>query len=222
MTNHTSFRIAGYGLVIGPACFALGDLLRRLVDSSSDSSPTELAAHVADHSGAWLGAGLLSVLAPVFFLPGVLALVASTSGRGRRLVTLGGCLVGLGLLASVGHAVAFFSPPALYDRADTDAAAVKALDHASESYPLLVVLIIAFIVGMAIGVLLLLVGLRRARRVPVWSVVAGVVFAVAGSSGGVAAGVIGLVAALAAFVPAARSLIISPALAPERVSDLVG
>jgi hypothetical protein len=59
---------------------------------------------------------------------------------------------------------------------------------------------------MMLGSIVLFVGLRRARRVPVWSVVAAVVFVAAGSTNGVAAGVLGIVAALAAFVPAARTL----------------
>jgi hypothetical protein len=41
----------------------------------------------------------------------------------------------------------------------------------------------------------------------VWSVIAGVLFVAAGSSPGVAAGVVGIVAAVAAFGPAARSLV---------------
>jgi hypothetical protein len=207
MTNSLQLRIAALGLVLGPLCFTLGDTLRRVVDSSTGSSPVELATKVADRPGVWLAAGLLSAVAPLFFLPGVHALVATTRGRGSRVVGVGGALVSLGLVACVGHAVAFYSPAALYGRAGTDATSVKALDKASEGYPLLVVLIVAFIVGMTVGVIALLVGLRRAGRIPVWAVIAGVVFAVAGSSGGVAMGVLGMVAALVAFVPAARSLL---------------
>lgn len=207
MTNSLQLRIAATGLVVGALCFTLGDTLRRVVDSSTSSSAVDLAAAVHDRPGVWLAAGLLSAFAPLFFLPGVLALVATTRGRGSRVVALGGGLVGLGLVASVGHAVAFYAPPALYDDAGTGASAIKALDKSSEGYPLLVALIVAFIVGMTLGVLVLLVGLRRAGRIPVWSVIAGLVFAVAGSSGGVALGLLGAVAALAAFVPAARALV---------------
>lgn len=207
MTNSTLLRFSATGLLVGTLLLSLGDLLRRTVDSSAGSSPTALAASVHDHPGVWLTAGILSALAPVFFIPGVCALVATTRGRGSRVVAVGGSLAVLGLVASVGHAVAYYAPFALYGRAGTDAATIKALDDASESYPMLVALIVAFIVGISIGMITLLVGLRRARRVPVWAPIAAVVFAVAGSSGGVAMGVLGTVAALAAFVPAARSLV---------------
>lgn len=208
MTNSTLLRFSAAGLLLGSLLFSLSDLLRRTVDSTTGSSPTAIAASVHDHPGVWLTAGILSALAPVLFIPGVCALVATTRGRGSRVVALGGALVILGLVASAGHAVAYYAPYALYGRADTDAATIKALNDASESYPMLVALIIAFIVGMTIGMITLLVGLRRARRVPVWAPIAAVVFAVAGSSGGVVMGVLGTVAALTAFLPAARSLMV--------------
>jgi hypothetical protein len=211
MTNSLQLRIAALGLVLGPLCFTLGDTLRRVVDSSTSSSPVELATKVADRPGVWLTAGLLSAIAPLFFLPGVHALVATTRGRGSHVVGVGGALVSLGLVAAVGHAAAFYAPAALAGRAGMDDGTIAAFDKASEGYPLLVALIVAFVVGMTIGVIALLIGLRRAGRVPVWAVVAGVVFAVAGSSGGVAMGILGMVAALVAFVPAARSLLGVPA-----------
>lgn len=217
MTNSTLLRFSAAGLAVGALLFSLGDVLRRLVDSSTGSSPTAITASVHDHPGLWLAAGILSALAPVLFIPGVCAVVATTRGRGSRVVAVGGALVVLGLVASAGHAVAYYSPYALYDRAGTDASAVKALQDASEAYPMLVTLIIAFIIGMTIGVITLLVGLRRARRVPVWAPIAAVVFAVAGSSGGVVMGVVGMVAALAAFLPAARSLA-TPTAAPRAAS----
>ena len=107
---------------------------------------------------------------------------------------------------AIGHAVAFYTPYALYDQARVPSSAIDALDDASESYLPLLLLIALFIAGTMLGSIVLLAGLRRARRVPVWSAVAAVVFVAAGSSGGVLTGVVGVVAALAAFGPAARSL----------------
>lgn len=206
MTNPTHRRIAAAGLVAGPLLFTLGDLLRRLVEPSGTPSATAVTAAVGSHDGAWLVAGLLSVAAAGCFVPGVGALLASRRGRGAWTTTVGALMVGAGALAMVGHTVAFYAPYALYAKARTPGAELTALDRASESYPLLIALIVVFIVGMALGPVVLLVGLRRARRVPVWAVVASVVFAASGSTGGVAVGVVGVAAALAAFLPAARSL----------------
>ena len=118
MTNSTLLRFSAAGLLAGALSFSLGDVLRRTVDSATGSSPTAIATSVQDHPGIWLVAGILSALAPVFFIPGVCALVATTRGRGSRVVGIGGALVVLGLVASAGHAVAYYAPFALYGRAD--------------------------------------------------------------------------------------------------------
>lgn len=206
MTNSTRTRIAAAGLVLGPLLFTVGDLLRRLLEPSGGPSATAITHAVGQHGDAWLLAGLLSVAAAFCFVAGVLGLIPGAHGRGARTTTIGAVLVAVGAMASVGHAVAFYSPYALYDKAHTTGPQLEALDNASENYPLLIALIVLFIAGMMLGSIVLFVGLRRARRVPVWSVVAAAVFVAAGSTNGVAAGVLGIVAALAAFVPAARTL----------------
>ncbi len=206
MTQHTFQKISALCLATGPILFTLGDLVRRLVEPSGTPSAAAITSAVTDHSGAWLLAGFASLLAGPLIVVGVAGLVPQAEGRGGRTSVVGAVLVVIGAFASIGHAVAFYAPYALYGRAGTDAAALKALDDASEGYPLLVALIVLFIVGMMLGSIVLLVGLRRARRVPIWSVVAAVVFVVAGSSNGLVTGVIGVIAAAAAFVPAARSL----------------
>jgi hypothetical protein len=206
MTNSTRTRIAAVLLVLGPLLLTLGDLLRRLVEPAGSPKAAAITHAVAEHPGAWLAAGLLSVAAGLCLVPAALALIPATTGRGSRVTTVGALLVAAGAVASVGHAVAFYAPYALFARAGTPDRELAAIDTTSESYPLLVVLIALFIVGTMLGSLVLLVGLRRARRVPIWSVVAAVVFVGCGSAGGVGPGVVGVAAALAAFVPAARAL----------------
>ena len=211
MTTTTRARIGALLLVIGPLAFTVADLLRRLVEPSGSPKAPAIADAVGDHGGLWLLAGLLSVVAALCLVPGVLALLpvssgSTTEGRGSRLTTLGVAMVAIGGIASAGHAVAFYAPYALYARANTSADALTALDDASESYALLVLLIALFIAGMMLGSIVLFIGLRRARLVPIWSVVAVVVFVACGTTGGVLPGVIGIVAALAAFGPAAASV----------------
>jgi hypothetical protein len=209
MTTSMHTRLAAVGLASGPLLFTLGDLLRRLVEPSGTPSAGAITAAVHEHGGVWLVAGLLSVTAAFCVVPGVWGLLAAAGGRGARTTVVGALLVGAGALALVGHTVAFYAPYALYARAHTPVDDLTAVDRASESYPLLIALIVVFIVGMAIGPVVLLVGLRRARRVPVWAVVAAVVFAVSGSGGGVGLGMLGIGAAAAAFLPAARSLLVT-------------
>ena len=212
MTTSNHARIAAIGLVLGPLLFTLGDLLRRLVEPSGTPTATDITTAVGQHHGAWLAAGLLGTAAAFCLVPAMLGLIVAIAagtaagGRGARTTFVGATMVAVGAIASVGHAVAFYAPYALYAKANTGQATLEALDDASESYPLLIALIVLFIVGTMFGSIVLLVGLRRARRVPVWSPVAAVVFVACGSTGGVVPGVIGILAALAAFVPAVRAL----------------
>lgn len=217
MTNQTQthIRIAAAGLVLGPLLLTVGDLLRRVVVPDGASSPAAITAAVRDHGTAWAIAGFLFTLAGFCLVPGAIALVLSAHGRGSRLTTIGGSMVAVGAVATAGHAVAFYSPYALYDRANVTAPVLTDLEHASEGYPLLVVLIVLFIVGMVLGPVVLFLGLRRAGRIPVWAVVAAVVFVVTAGTASVGAGVLGVLAATAAFVPAARSLIAAPSATPS-------
>lgn len=214
MTNSRHRRIAATGLVAGPLLFTVADLLRRLVVPEGASTAADVSAAVAQQPALWLTAGILAVAAPFGLVAGMLGLIADARGRGARLTTTGAVLVAIGAIASVGHAVAFYSPYALYGQAHTPADAQAALDAASESYPMLLVVIALFLVGMVVGPLVLFLGLRLARRVPVWALIAAVVFVACGSTDGVAIGVLGLVAAAAAFVPAARSLLRPPLTEP--------
>lgn len=206
MTTSTHTRIAATCLVLGPLFFTVADLLRRLVEPADPASATSMTQAVGQHGGLWLTAGLLAVAAGFCFVPAMAGIIGSAQGRGAGTTRAGATLVGVGAVASIGHAVAFYSPYALFDRAGTPGSAIEAIDAASETYPLLTALVALFLIGMLLGPVVLLVGLRRARRIPVWAVVAGVVFVASGSTGGVGAGMLGVVAALAAFIPAARAL----------------
>ncbi|QGN32556.1 hypothetical protein [Microlunatus sp. Gsoil 973] len=206
MTTTHHRRVAAGGLVLGPLLFTLADLLRRLIEPTGINSATTITRAVDQHRGAWLAAGLLSVASAYCFVAGVAGLITTASGRGARFTTVGAVLTGIGAVASVGHAVAFYSPYALYDTARITASDIEALDRASETSPLLIAIVVLFMIGMMVGPVILLFGMLRGRRTPVWSFVAAIVFVACGSTSGAAAGVLAIAAALAAFIPAARSL----------------
>ena len=214
MDTSTRTRIAAASLVLGPLLFTVGDVLRRLVEpSGSNLSGTDIVTAIGQHGPTWLAAGLLALAAAFFFVVGVTGLIATASGRGARLTTVGAVMVGVGAIASVGHAMGYYFFYAALSTAHTPGPEIDALDGAV-SYPMIVVVILLFIVGLVLGPIVLFLGLRRARRVPIWAVVAAVAFAILGNTSGVGAGILGIVAAMAAFVPAARSLTRAPTEAP--------
>lgn len=205
MTRTNQLRIAAVGLVIGPFLFTLGDLFRRMVTPDGTFTDVQLVRAVADHPGAWSAASLLSALGAICFLPGAVALFATARGRGVGMISTGAALLTVGLIASIGHGVGFYDPFARYADSHASAATITSMQNAGGD-PTVVLWIVLFIIGVMLGSIVLLIGLRRARRVPVWAVVAVIVFVACGSSGGVAPGIVGILAALAAFAPSARTL----------------
>jgi hypothetical protein len=201
--TRTCRRVAAAGLVLGPLCFSVADLLRRLIEPSSPTN-TQLVAAVHQHPTGWLVAGLLSAATAFLLAPGALAVTLLVRGRGARPTVIGSCLLAVGAIAALGHAVGYFGSVGRYAGSGVDAAAVNAVESANDV--LGTVLIVLFMIGMMIGSIVFAVGMRRAGAVPIWVPVAAVVFVGAGASGGVAAGVVGLLAALATFLPAARSV----------------
>jgi len=191
-------RLAAAGLALGAIAFGAGDVVRRMVQPANTDTASMTAA-VHHHAGAWTLAGLLAVASAILLLAGVAAAGRSVAGRGATLTTVGSALVVVGLLGSLIHAAGFYGFYGVYAKSGADAGAIHTIDSASGSYPLFGVGIGLFMVGMLLGPILLTIGLRRAGAVPVWVPIAAIVFAVSSSVNGVAAGVVGLVAALLTF-----------------------
>ena len=212
MTNPTHHRIAVAGLVLGPLTFAIADLLRRVVEPSSSVTDGKLVTAISDRPGLWLLAGLLSALSAFLLIPAVAAILGRAHGRGATLTTIGGYLFGAGVLASIGHMSGYFGTYGTYEKAGIADSTIKRLGSAS--YLPGNLFIAVFLIGMFLGLFLMMLGLRRADVVPIWSVVAAIIAIVVGSTGGVPAGVIGVVAWLAAFLPIARSMASSRSSSP--------
>ncbi len=202
MTSTTHHRIALAGLVLGPLSFAIADLLRRVVEPSSSVADGKLVTAIADRPGLWLLAGLLSALSAFLLIPGVAAVLGRAHGRGATLTMIGGYVFGAGVLASIGHMSEYFGTYGTYEKAGIGTSTIQRLGSAS--YLPNNLFIAVFLVGMFVGLILMMLGLRRAGAVPIWAVVAAIIAIVVGSSGGVAAGAVGVVAWLATFLPIAR------------------
>lgn len=205
-TSPLRARLAAAGLVLGAIAFGVGDLLRRAVQPTKTDAASITAA-VHDHAGAWTAAGLLAPAAALLLLAGVSAAGRNVPARGAVLTVLGGGLTIVGLLGSLIHAAGYYGFYGVYAKSGADVAAIHSIDSASGSYPLFGVGIALFMVGMLVGPILLTIGLRRAGLVPVWVPISAVVFAVSSSVNGVAAGIVGLVAAVLMFGSIGMSLL---------------
>jgi hypothetical protein len=117
------------------------------------------------------------------------------------ITTIGGYLTGAGLIAGVGHLALFFGLIADAAGAGLDSDTGRALLQADDASVISTVLLYGFLVGFSLGPILLTIGLRLARLVPVWVPVAAIVMVVANFVGGIPAGIVQLVAVIATFVP---------------------
>jgi hypothetical protein len=205
LINHR--RAAAVAILAGALCFTSGNLIRRAVEPG-DPSPTAIVQAVQSHPSLWLLAGLLSAATAFLLGPAVTTLLTLTRGRGRRLVAAGTVLTAVGSVAAAVHAAGYFGTYSIYASGGVGPAAVSAMESGSEESPFFKTFIVLFMAGMTLGPLLLGIGLRRARLVPVWVPVAALVFVAAGASSGLAAGVLGMLAAATTFVPVARALVI--------------
>jgi hypothetical protein len=115
--------------------------------------------------------------------------------------TIGGYLTAIGLIAGVGHLALFFGLIGDAAGAGVDADTGLALLRADDGNALSTVLLYGFLAGFSLGPILLTIGLRLARLVPVWVPVAAIVMVVANFVGGIPAGIVQLVAVIATFVP---------------------
>jgi hypothetical protein len=191
-------RIGALGLVLGGITFSVGDLLRRSLEPDSPT-PLTLTATAHDNAATWLLAALLVLSASFLLVPGAVAISRWVRGRGEVLTTVGAYLLGIGMICSALHVAGYYGLYGVLAGSGASDAAITAIDAQSEQYPLFVLGIIGFVVGTMLGTVLLAIGLRRARRVPIWVPVAAVVFVVAGTVEGVPAGLLGLVAAVASY-----------------------
>jgi len=204
MTSQLTWRRLGaVGILLGLASLIVTTILQWSLEADT-ASPTAAAA---DHPGLWLLCGLLAVLGPLAWAAGVSVLAMQVRDRGWVLTTVGCAATALAFGIGAAHLSLFFGLFADLAGAGADQGAVEAILLADDSSPLTAVLLWSFLVGFSLGPIVLMIGLRRARRVPIWVPVAALIAAVANFAGGTIAGIVQLAALLATFVPVALLLL---------------
>jgi hypothetical protein len=202
MTAERSWRLAGIlGMTLGVLSLVAATILQWVVQPSDPSgTPLDLAK---EDPGIWLVVGLLGVLGPLVWVAGIVAVTMIHRSRWWQVTTIGGYLTGGGLVAGVGHLALFFGLITDAAGAGVDSDTGMALLGADDGSVLSNVLLYGFLVGFSLGPILLTVGLRLAKLVPVWVPVAAIVMVVANLIGGIPAGIVQLLAVLATFGPLA-------------------
>lgn len=202
MTAERFWRIAGIiGMTLGVLSLAAATIIQWFVQPSDPSgTPIDIAR---ENPGLWLVVGLLAVLGPLVWVAGIVSVTMIARAKWWSITTIGGYLTAAGLVSGVGHLALFFG--LITDAADAgfDTDAGRALLQADDASVLSNVLLYGFLVGFSLGPILLTVGLRLAKLVPVWVPVAAIVMVVANFVGGIPAGIVQLVAVVVTFAPMA-------------------
>jgi hypothetical protein len=204
MTSHLTWRrLAAVGILLGLASLIATTLLQWSLQA--DAASPAAAAHA--RPGTWLVCALLAVFGPLLWAAGVAVLTLQVRERGWVLTTIGGVSTALAFGVGAAHLSLFFGLAADLAGAGAGDDVARMVLGADDRSVLSTVLLWCFLVGFSLGPIVLLIGLRRAQRVPIWAPVAALIAAVANFVGGPIAGAVQLAALLAAFLPAVLVLL---------------
>ena len=160
--THFRKRVSGAGLI----GFPLAGLIAALIDADegTDTAASELYSIAASHGDAILVAALVFIVSAILTVPAVGGIVHLVRDRGVTLAHIGGALVVLGAFGHMGYATWQLTLSQI-SHAPAQAELIAFLDRQqSVMTPALLPLLIA----LPVGVLLLVIALRRARVVPRW------------------------------------------------------
>lgn len=195
-----TLRIIGVtGLAAGPASLIATTVIQWMLQSS-DPSATVFDA-VRQNQGLWQIAGFLAVFGPLLWICGMPSAIGLARSRGWVMTLIGGVLTALGLAVAIGHLALYFGVFGDIALSGVSTEAAKAMARADDASALTTFLLLSFLVTFSLGPIVLTLGLRRAKVVPVWVPVAAIVMTVANFAGGPIAGTVQLVALVLTFVP---------------------
>jgi hypothetical protein len=171
--GHVGRRLAAVGLVVGAALNTTEAVLGQLLPDP-DGVAGQLAG-VAEHTLLFGTRAVLGTLAVPFMALAFVAVAQRLGLRARRTGYLAGGLLLAGMWGFVGiHLVTLLQLPAARL---ADPAGAVALLEATQQDPVLGLLFMApFLIGCALGMVVLTVGLLVTRAVPRWTAAAWLVF----------------------------------------------
>lgn len=164
LSDPVSFRkaVAGASLV----GFPLAGLVSAILDADvgTGMEPSSLYAVLVGHERAIMVAALLFIVSAVLTVPALGGILHLLRARGAALGHIGAALVLIGAMGHMGYAT--WQMMLSYVPREADRAAMVAyLDRSSSVSN---VLLLPMLIAVSLGLILVAVGLRRARVVPMW------------------------------------------------------
>lgn len=168
ITDADNFRrtLAGLCLIAAPLAFMVSEVTYSTF--FSQESDQQFFAAVAGKSSTWTFATLLGLLAAVLFVPAVVGMVHLTRDRGVVLGHVGGALALLGAVGYACHQMLFVVLGEMARMEGQREAVISVGKQLDSSATIGIIAMLMFLLSLSLGLILLTIGLYRARIVPIW------------------------------------------------------
>jgi hypothetical protein len=166
--NNFRRTLAGLCLIAAPLALGAAELIRISVEGDAQATRDQFD-QVAASPGAWQVATVLNMLGVVLFVPAVLGLLHLLHHRGAVLGHIGGGLLLIGFLGLAAHNAGYYGMLGVASAPGIDREQMVRFWQAAGGVPGNIVSLLMFLIGYLLGMVVLGVGLFRARVVPRWT-----------------------------------------------------
>jgi hypothetical protein len=158
-------RLAGLSMTVGGVLLAVAALLGP--PNGADDTAARLA-DLAAHPGLTVAKSLVLQAAVLLLLPGVVAIIGRTRGRGAAVVLSGGVVYAAGIVGAFTFMVLSGLEVAVAGAGPVDPTLVAVDDRMSSSPAAVPALVLALLLFHLVGLPWLAFGMVRARQIPLW------------------------------------------------------
>jgi uncharacterized membrane protein YgdD (TMEM256/DUF423 family) len=165
--NNFRRTLAGLCLITAPLAFGGSDVIRLSIEGGVRGS--EQLAAMAASPGLWQLTAVLNMVGVVLFVPAILGLMHLLRERSTVLGHVGGGLALMGFLGWAAHNRGYYGFMGAASTSEIDRGEMVRFIGHWETTPDTIVYVLMFLVGHLLGMLLLSIGLYRARVTYRWA-----------------------------------------------------
>ncbi len=166
--NNFRRTLAGVCLILAPLAFGGSDVIRLSIEGGAEEGAEQLAA-IAASPGLWQVAAILGMAGVILFVPAILGLMHLLRERSTVLSHIGGGLALIGFLGWAAHNTRYYGFMGAASTSEIERSEmVRFIGHWQTSLDT-IVNVLMFLVGSLLGMLLLSIGLYRARVTHRWA-----------------------------------------------------
>ncbi len=166
--NNFRRTLAGLCLIAAPLAFGGSDVIRLSIEGGAEEGSEQFAA-IAANSGPWQLATILNMAGVVLFVPAIFGLMHLMRARSTVLSHVGGGLALIGFLGWAAHNTRYYGFMGAASTSEIERGEMVRFIRHWMATPDTIVYVLMFLVGSLLGMLLLSIGLYRARVTYRWA-----------------------------------------------------